>query len=339
MTEKPPANERPAQPFSALTPDTLLNALEAIGIDVDGRLMALNSYENRVYQVGLSSGGFCIAKIYRPGRWSDDAIGEEHGFLSELAEAEIPVVVPQTIGGRTLNLRDGFRIAVFPRQGGRAPEFDNLDTIRRMGYLLGRLHLVGSRKAYMARPAIDITSFGTRPLTLLRDGRWLPPELESAYFSTAEVALSRVAACFTRAGTPLVLRLHGDCHAGNVLWSDDGPCLVDFDDSRMGPAVQDVWMLLSGNADRQLEQCRAFLEGYSTFRTFPSAEWHLVEALRTLRLIHYSAWLAERWNDPAFPAAFPWFQTPRYWQDRVLELKEQIALMDEEPLYVSLARG
>lgn len=338
MNQSVPVNEVESQPFSALTPDALLNALEAIGVDVDGRLMALNSYENRVYQVGLASGGFCVAKIYRPGRWSLEAIGEEHRFLDELSEAEIPVVRPQRIGGNTINLRDGFRIAVFPRQGGRAPEFDDLATLRRMGLLLGRLHLIGGRAKYRARPALDLDSFGTRPLRLLREGRWLPPELEAAYFSTAEMALTRVADCFSRAGAFAALRLHGDCHAGNVLWTDDGPCLVDFDDSRMGPAVQDVWMLFSGGAERQAEQCRAFLEGYQTFRSFPRAEWHLVEALRTLRLIHYSAWLAERWIDPAFPAAFPWFETPRYWQDRVLELKEQIALMDEEPPFLSLGQ-
>ena len=323
------------QPFSALTPDALLNALEGIGLDVDGRLMALNSYENRVYQVGLASGGFCIAKVYRPGRWSSAAIDEEHRFLAELVEAEIPVVPPQSVGGRTLNERDGFRIAVFPRQGGRAPEFDNLDTLRRMGHLLGRLHLVGARAEYRVRPSLNLDTFGTRPLQLLRDGDWLPPELSTPYFQTADIALQRVADCFARAGNVARLRLHGDCHAGNVLWTDDGPCLVDFDDSRMGPAVQDVWMLFSGDAARQAEQCRAFLDGYQTFRPFPRAEWHLVEALRTLRLIHYAAWLAERWRDPAFPAAFPWFETPRYWQERVLELKEQIALMDEAPVFLS----
>lgn len=334
-----PSSPADGQPFSALTPDALLNALAAIGVEVDGRLMALNSYENRVYQVGLASGGFCVAKIYRPGRWSAAAIAEEHGLLDELVEAELPVVAPQRIGGRTLNVQDGFRIAVFPRRGGRAPEFDDLATLRRMGLLLGRLHLIGARTAYVERPRLDLESFGRRPLKLLRDGRWLPPELEAAYFGTAELALQRVGDCFARAGGLSLLRLHGDCHAGNVLWTDDGPCLVDFDDSRMGPAVQDVWMLFSGDAERRSEQCRAFLEGYQTFRRFPRAEWHLVEALRTLRLIHYSAWLAERWTDPAFPAAFPWFETPRYWQDRVLELKEQIALMDEEPPYLALAGG
>ena len=324
------------QPFSALTPDALLNALEAIGVEVDGRLMALNSYENRVYQVGLLSGGFCVAKIYRPGRWSVAAIAEEHAFLNELIEAEIPVVRPVCIGGQTLNVHDGFRIAIYPRQGGRAPEFDNLATLRRMGRLLGRLHLVGAQEKYLERPALDLDSFGYRPLKFLRDGGWLPPDLESAYFSTAQLALDQVAYCFARAGKTPILRLHGDCHAGNVLWTDDGPFLVDFDDSRMGPAVQDVWMLFSGDSERQGEQCRAFLDGYQTFRPFPRAEWYLVEALRTLRLIHYSAWLAERWTDPAFPLAFPWFETPRYWQDRVLELKEQVALMGEEPLYFSL---
>ena len=259
--------------------------------------------------------------------------GEEHRFLAELVEAEIPVVAPLNMVSGTLNEQNGFHIAVFPRRGGRAPEFDDLPTLRRMGHLLGRLHGVGAREKFVARPTLDIESFGHQPLKLLRAEQWLPPELESAYFGTAEQALQCVAECFARAGQLAVLRLHGDCHAGNVLWTDEGPCLVDFDDSRMGPAVQDVWMLFSGEAERQGEQARAFLEGYQTFRPFPRAEWHLVEALRTLRLIHYSAWLAERWSDPAFKVAFPWFETPRYWQERVLELKEQIALMNEAPLY------
>ena len=327
------------QPFSTLTPDALLNALDAMGLDVDGRLAALNSYENRVYQVGLASGGFCIAKVYRPGRWRDAAIQEEHDFLAELIEAEVPVVPPQRIAGKTLSTQSGFRITVFPRQGGRAPEFDNLDNLRRMGRLLGRLHEVGARKKFVERPSLNIEQFGVRPLSFLRAGSWLPVELADAYFGSAEQALLGVEACFRRAGQCQLLRLHGDCHAGNVLWTDDGPCLVDFDDARMGPAVQDVWMLFSGEPERQGEQCRAFLEGYQTFRSFPRAEWHLVEALRTLRLIHYSAWLAERWEDPAFQHAFPWFGQTRYWQERVLELKEQIALMNEAPPYLSLAYG
>jgi len=336
MTSTDAGSSADRTPFSTLTPDALLNALEAIGVDVDGRLMALNSYENRVYQIGLASGGFSIVKVYRPGRWTAAAIGEEHRLLAELVEAEIPVVAPLLVGEQTLNERDGFRIAVFPRQGGRAPEFDDLVTLRRMGHLLGRVHSVGARSSFAHRPTLDIETFGYRPRAVLQQGGFLPPELERAYFGTLDLALEGVARCFERAGDVTKLRLHGDCHAGNVLWTDDGPCLVDFDDSRMGPAVQDVWMLFSGDDARRREQCRAFLAGYRQFRNFDRREWHLFEALRTLRLIHYAAWVAERWNDPAFPAAFPWFETPRYWQDRVLELKEQIALMAEEPPFLDL---
>lgn len=329
-----PSDDDGNAPFAALTPDFLLDALESFGLKVDGRLMALNSYENRVYQVGLAEGGFCVVKVYRPQRWSTAAIAEEHAFLAELHEAEIAVVAPEVIGGATLNEHAGFRVAVFPRQGGRPAEFDDLDNLRWMGRLLARLHRVGERRPYQVRATLDAASFGRAPLAALRAGAWVPPEMAAAYFSSAELALDRVDRCFDRAGALRTLRLHGDCHAGNVLWTEGGPCLVDFDDSCMGPAVQDVWMLFSGDVSRQIAQCRAFLEGYRTFREFDRREWFLVEALRTLRLIHHASWIAGRWHDPAFPAAFPWFESPRFWQDRVLELKEQIALMDESPLYL-----
>jgi Ser/Thr protein kinase RdoA (MazF antagonist) len=325
-----PDQQSHLQPFSQLTPDCLLDALEAVGLPVDGRLMALNSYENRVYQVGLDDGSSRVAKVYRPGRWSDAAILEEHAFALELAEAELQVVAPLRIEGATLHHHAGFRFAVFPRQGGWAPEFDNLDTLRRMGHLLGRLHAVGRRGAFAERGSIDIDSFGRRPIATLQRLKMVSPELAEAYFSTAEAALAEVAACYERAGPVRRLRLHGDCHVGNVLWTD-GPHLVDLDDARTGPSVQDIWMLFSGTPEHQRRQRDAFLEAYAAFVEFDAAEWHLVEALRTLRLIHHAAWIAERWDDPAFPAAFSWFATPRYWQDRILELKEQLAAMSDAP--------
>ena len=321
------------QPFSNLTPDLLLCALESVGLPVDGRLMALNSYENRVYQVGLDEGGFCVLKVYRPARWSDAAILEEHAFVDELLLAELPVVAPLSINLQTLHHFAGFRFAVFPRQGGRAPEFDDLATLRRMGHLLGRLHLVGQRGQFNVRGRLDLDSFGWQPFASLRRLQVVPLELEAAYFSIAEATLKQVAHCYAQVGDVRLLRLQGDCHAGNVLWTDAGPHLLDFDDARMGPAVQDVWMLFSGDSERQCQQRNAFMEGYAAFSDFNPREWLLVEALRSLRLIHYSAWIAERWHDPAFPAAFDWFATPRYWQDRILELKEQLAAMCEESVF------
>jgi Ser/Thr protein kinase RdoA (MazF antagonist) len=331
QSELQSASQSGLQPFSQLTPDCLLDAIEAVGLPVDGRLTALNSYENRVYQVGLDDGSSRVVKVYRPGRWSDAAILEEHAFADELAEAELPVVAPLKIDGRSLHRHAGFRFAVFPRQGGRAPEFDNEDTLRRMGHLLGRLHSVGLRSRFAERGVIDGESFGRRPVATLRRLDVVPPDLAAAYFSTAEEALAQVAACYERAGAIRLLRVHGDCHVGNVLWTDDGPHLVDLDDARMGPAVQDIWMLFSGAAEHQRRQRDVFLEAYAAFAQFDEREWHLVEALRTLRLIHHAAWIAERWDDPAFPAAFSWYATPRYWQDRVLELKEQLAAMSEAP--------
>jgi Ser/Thr protein kinase RdoA (MazF antagonist) len=323
-----------AQPFSGLSPDAVLNALESLGWRTDGRLLALNSYENRVYQVGVEDGPPVVAKFYRPARWSDAAIFEEHGFLQELAEAELPVVPPLRMAdGATLKLAEGFRVAVFPRQGGRAPELDDDASLARMGRLMGRIHAVGALRAYQARPHLNIAGFGEEPLAYLLAEGFVPQDLAEPYRSVAEHALERIRRCFERAGPFRRLRLHGDCYPGNILWTDDGPHFVDFDDSRMGPAIQDFWMLLSGDRDEMGRKLSALLAGYEDFFDFDTAELHLIEALRTLRLIHYSAWLARRWHDPAFPAAFPWFNTSRYWQERILELREQIALMDEPPLF------
>ena len=327
-------------PYAGLGPETVLAALDSVGLLTDGRLLALNSFENRVYQVGQEDGSPVIAKFYRPGRWSDPAILEEHAFTRELADREIPVVPPIALdGGATLHRHEGYRFAVYPRQGGRMPEFERSDTLEWMGRFIGRIHAVGALTPYAHRPALDIAHFGDASREFLLAGHWLPADLLPAWRSVIDQALAMARHCFDRAGNFATLRLHGDCHAGNVLWTEgtqtNGPHFVDFDDSRMGPAVQDLWMLLSGDRDSQIRQLADILAGYEDFREFDARELHLVEALRTLRLIHHAAWLARRWDDPAFPAAFPWFNTPHYWQERILELREQIALMQEEPLWPS----
>jgi Ser/Thr protein kinase RdoA (MazF antagonist) len=320
--------------FSELTPDAVLDALAGVELQADGRLLALNSYENRVYQIGIEDGPPVVAKFYRPGRWSDAAILEEHAFVQELVEREIPVVPALSLANHgTLHHFNGFRFAVFPKHGGRAPELDGPATLEWMGRFIGRIHAVGALQPFMQRPALDITTFGEEPRDYLLTHNFLPDDLAEAYRSVVRQALDGVRRCFDRAGDVRQLRLHGDCHCGNVLWTDAGPHFVDFDDSRMGPAIQDLWMLLSGERADMVRQLSDLLAGYEDFFEFDQRELHLIEALRTLRLIHYAAWLARRWDDPAFPAAFPWFNTQRYWQDRILELREQVALMDEPPLW------
>ena len=330
-------------PYTDLTPDRVLDALDSIGLRGDGRLLALNSYENRVYQVWIeeSAPGAApppvVAKVYRPGRWSDAQILEEHEFVRELAERELPVVAPLAHGGGTLHEFAGYRFAVYPKRGGRAPELEDRETLEWMGRFIGRIHAVGALRPFAARPALDLASFGTEPREYLLAHGYIPADLSEAWTSVTAQALAGVGHCYERAGAVRTIRLHGDCHAGNVLWTEGdaarGPHFVDFDDARMGPAVQDLWMLLSGDRAAMARQLADLLAGYEDFHEFDTRELHLVEALRTLRLIHYSAWIARRWDDPAFPAAFPWFNTQRYWQDRILELREQIALMDEPPLW------
>jgi Ser/Thr protein kinase RdoA (MazF antagonist) len=320
-------------PFERLTPDLILDAVESAGPRCDGRLLALNSYENRVYQVGLEEAAPVVAKFYRPQRWSDAAILEEHAFARELQEAEVPVVAPLAgPEGRTLHRHGGFRFALYPKRGGRAPELDRDDVLRRMGIFLARLHAVGARGRFEARERLGVQGLGVDSMQWLLQAGTVPAELEPAYRAVAEQALEAARACFERGGAVAFIRLHGDCHGGNVLWTDDGPHFVDLDDTRSGPAVQDLWMLLSGDAASQSRQLAVVLEGYEMFRAFDRAELHLVEALRTLRLMHYAAWLARRWDDPAFPASFPWFAGARFWQDHVLALREQVALMSEPPL-------
>ncbi len=320
-------------PYAALTPDCVLDALDSVGLPCDGRLLALNSYENRVYQVYREDAPPLVAKFYRPGRWSDAAIREEHAFVAVLAEREIPVVPAMRLGaGDSLHEFGGYRFAVYPRCPGRAPELEDPESLRWIGRFIGRIHAVGAIAPFAARPRLDVATFGEEPRDYLLANGFIPPDLAAAYGAVIALALAGARQAFARAGNVATLRLHGDCHAGNVLWDAEGPHFVDFDDARMGPAVQDLWMLLSGERAAMQIQLGHVLAGYEDFHEFDDRELHLLEALRTLRLIHYSAWLARRWNDPAFPAAFPWFNTQRYWQDRILELKEQVALMDEPPL-------
>src|SRR5438105_1312634 len=321
-----------ATPYDGLSPDRILNALESVGIRGDGRLLALNSYENRVYQVWRDDAPPVVAKFYRPSRWSDAQILEEHAFVAELAEREIPAVPALTLAGSTLNAFEGFRFAVYERFGGRAPELEHRDTLVRLGRYVGRIHAVGAVTPFAARPALTIDDFGVASREYLLTHDFLPADLRATWNGVADQALDGVRRAFERAGHVSSLRLHGDCHGGNVLWTDAGAHFVDFDDARMGPAIQDLWMLLSGERHAMEAQLAALLQGYEDFRAFDRRELALLEALRTLRLVHYCAWIARRWNDPAFPPAFPWFNTQRYWQDRILELQEQIAAMDEPPL-------
>jgi Ser/Thr protein kinase RdoA (MazF antagonist) len=318
--------------YAGLTPDAVLEALESIGLRGSGRLLALNSYENRVYQVWMDEGPPVVTKFYRPGRWSTAAILEEHAFTAELHEREIPVVPAMIIDGKTLHESLGFRFAVFPRRGGRAPEFGDPKTLEWMGRFIARIHAVGAIQPFRDRPSIDSVSHGEEPRDYLLSHALLPADLADAWKGVAQLALDGIRRCYDRAGAARTLRLHGDCHAGNVLWTDDGPHFVDFDDCRSGPAVQDLWMLLSGDRREMQEQLTDVLAGYEDFCEFDPRELNLVEALRTLRMIHYSAWIARRWDDPAFPAAFPWFGSQRYWQDQILDLREQVARLDEPPL-------
>jgi Ser/Thr protein kinase RdoA (MazF antagonist) len=329
-TSVAPSSE--AAPYDGLTPDAILDAVESVGHRCDGRLLALNSYENRVYQVGIEDSTPLVAKFYRPARWTDAQILEEHAFAIDLAAREIPVVAPCVQGATSLHSFAGFRFSLFPKRGGRAPELDRAEVREWMGRFLGRIHAVGAIAPYRHRPTLDCASFGHTPRDWLLAHDFIPADLREAYASVSAQALAGVEACYARAGEVAHIRLHGDCHGGNVLYTDQGPHFVDFDDSRMGPAIQDLWMLVSGTRDEMAAGLRDVVEAYEEFADFNRRELHLLEALRTLRLIHYAAWLAQRWGDPAFPLAFPFFNTQRYWQDRILELREQIAAMEEGPL-------
>jgi len=318
--------------FAGLQPEDIVATLTDLGFDCDGRFLALNSYENRVYQIGIEDERPVVAKFYRPSRWSDESIREEHEFSLDLAAQEIPVVPPLEIDGDTLKQAGHYRLAVFLCRGGRAPDLDNYELLTQLGRLVARIHLEGEVSPFKHRPRIDINSYGVESIDYLLDNEFIPEENCAAYESIVELVLDGVEACFERAGNTQELRLHGDFHPGNVLVNQDRLHIVDLDDCRHGPAVQDLWMFLSGDREEQTPQLEALLEGYQSFRRFDPRELHLIEALRSLRIMHYAAWLARRWEDPAFKVAFPWFDSPRYWDDHVLALREQVALMQEAPL-------
>ena len=318
--------------YAELKPEQIIEALETLAFRCDGRFLALNSYENRVYQIGIEDAPPIVAKFYRPARWSDEAIIEEHRFSQDLAEAELPVVPPIEIGGQTLHESGPFRFAVYARHGGRTPDLDDLDLLEQLGRLTARIHLIGETHDFDHRPDIDIESYGVASVEYLLEHDFIPAQLAPAYESVAEHVLDAVAACQARAGNVRRLRLHGDFHPGNVLVAGERLHIVDLDDTRHGPAVQDLWMFLSGDRDEQTPQLEALLDGYEEFRHFDARELHLVEALRSLRIMHYAAWLARRWEDPAFKVAFPWFDSQRYWDEHVLALREPVALMQEPPL-------
>ena len=321
-------------PYESLTPDTILDALESIGLEPSGSLLALNSYENRVYQAGLEDQSFIVVKFYRPERWSDAAIAEEHQFTQTLFDEELSVVTPMALtttdaGQQTVFQHGGFRFAVFARQGGHPPNLENLDDLEVLSRTIARMHAVGARQPFEHRPQINVQRLGHDSRNFLLENNCLPPEMEAAYATVSKHLLQRI--------EPLMInvpnvRIHGDCHMGNILWRDDVPHFVDFDDCMMGPPIQDLWMLLSGERYDQTGQLATVLDAYNDFFSFDVATLGLIEPLRTLRIMHHAAWIARRWHDPAFPPAFPTFDSVNYWSKHVLELREQLALLDEPPL-------
>lgn len=319
-------------PYANLNPDLLLEAVEAQGFQCDGRLLALNSYENRVYQIGLEDAEPLIAKFYRPGRWSDAAIAEEHAFSLELAGTGLSVVAPLIVNGATLHHFQEHRLALFPRKGGHAPELDNENVLRHLGRVMGRIHGIGAAGEFSHRLTLTPASYGHEPVRWLLENNWIPMELETAFSNLCGHLLEAVDACWERAGAIRTLRLHGDCHGGNILWRDDHAHFVDLDDTLTGPAIQDLWMFLSGDTSERTRQISILVEEYRKFHDFDPRELHLVEALRTLRILHFNAWLAHRWEDPAFPMAFPWFEDLRHWETVINQLQEQLSALQEPPL-------
>ncbi|MEJ2610289.1 MAG: serine/threonine protein kinase [Candidatus Thiodiazotropha sp.] len=319
--------------FAALTPDSMLDAIESAGVICSGQFLALNSYENRVFRVGIEDSEPLVAKFYRPNRWSDQAIIEEHQFSQVLAEQEIPVIAPLSDAqGNTLRHFQNVRFALYPCRGGRALELDNPNQLEQLGRFIGRIHMLGASASFQYRPEVDLQSYFHLPSRYLLDHDFIPKHLIEAYRSILPDLEERIRACYSRAGKVQTIRLHGDCHPGNILWRDEGAHIVDFDDARTGPAIQDLWMFLSGDRRYMSERLADLLEGYTQFYDFDSSELHILEALRSLRLVHYAGWLAKRWDDPAFPAAFPWFDSINFWEEHILTLREQLSKMDEPPL-------
>lgn len=326
MTQSAPA------PFDRLTPIVVTDAAESIGLDPSGRLFALNSYENRVYQVGDESGALWVLKFYRPARWSNAQIEEEHSFTFELADAELPVAAPLRRDGASLFVHEGLRFAAFPYLAGRAPELDDHATLTLLGRTLARIHAIGNRARFVHRPTLDLERLGVQArVAVLRSG-FVPDALTEQYSRVSDQVIERVRQCFEGFGNLPRVRIHGDCHGGNILWRATGPLFVDLDDCVAGPRVQDLWMFLSGDAASQQASWAALMEGYELFGEFDFAELTLVEALRSLRILHYASWIATRWRDPAFPRAFPWFADARFWERHISDLFEQMAAMDDPPI-------
>jgi Ser/Thr protein kinase RdoA (MazF antagonist) len=319
------------KPFTGLTPEVVLDAAASVGLEVDGRLFALNSYENRVYQVG-SAPTVRVLKFYRPGRWSDAQIGEEHGFTAELAAAELPVAAPVQIDGGTLFKYQHYRFAAFPWMTGRAPELDAPEARQIFGRTLARMHQIGALQPFQARPKVGIHRLGWEAREQVLASELLPEYLHERYASVSAALLERVEQTFQDAGAVREIRIHGDCHMGNLLWNERGPVLVDLDDCAMGPRVQDLWMMLAGSAAEQQRQWGELLEGYQQFADFDFREVRLIEPLRALRMLHHAAWVSHRWLDPAFPRAFPWLGEARYWEGYLRDLLEQMEAVDDPPL-------
>ena len=314
-------------PYSSLDPSLMMNAIESVGYRCDGRFLTLNSYENRVFHIGIEDEPPIIAKFYRPHRWSYDAIIEEHQFALDLAAEEIPVVAPiRDDNGDTLHRYADFLFALYPCRGGRTIELDRLDHLAWMGRFIGRIHAFGKLRDFQHRIALNIDSYGHQPYRFLMEHDFIPQIIQKSFCPIIESLLEKIALRYQAVGHVSTIRLHGDCHAGNILWDLDAPHIVDFDDCLMGPAIQDLWMLLSSEQEQQEIQINAILEGYTEFNDFNRDELYLIEALRSLRMIHYNAWLAKRWNDSAFPRSFPWFNTENYWQQQLRHFQEQLSL-------------
>jgi len=305
--------------FYRLTPDDILTAIASLGLEPSGHIAQLNSMENRVFDLRLEDGRHIVSKFYRPGRWSEAQIREEHRFLAELGENEIPVLAPLSFGGETLFAAQGILFALWVRTGGREPdELTEID-LQILGRLLARLHNIGATGAYDARPHFTAARFITEPLQMLTDKKYLPEKFQSTYRELAAL----VEAAFERESTEVpVLRLHGDLHKGNMLNGNEGWFLLDFDDSLTGPAVQDVWMMFPGASAEALRAREIFLEAYREFREFEDRWLELAEILRAMRIIHYSGWIARRYDDPAFKAGFPTFADDRYWEEEIGVLRE-----------------
>jgi Ser/Thr protein kinase RdoA (MazF antagonist) len=320
----------------------VLDATESAGLVPDGRLLALNSYENRVYRVGLEEplgearagaiAGQVVAKFYREGRWSDAQIMEEHEFALELAAAELPVAAPLRREGATLHRHAGFRFALFECRPGGSPELDPPGARELLGRTLGRMHALGARRPFRHRESLARWRHGARARERVLELDVIPAPLDARYAEVSAQLVGAIASCHAAAGVARTLRLHGDCHAGNILWHETGPVFVDFDDSLNGPAVQDLWMFIAGTPDQMRREWTLLLDGYEQFAHLDAGETLLIEALRATRMLNHAAWIAQRWDDPAFPLAFPWFGEPRYWERHVDELREQLAALDDPPL-------